>query len=261
MKMPSFLSMAKVPQKKTSSAEADVDKVVDLPTAPRFNLQQIKADFQTLDPKDPGLWPTVPRVVILLGLIVVLIGLAWWLGWDAQLEELHKKQAEEEKLRAEWLDKKKQAVNLPSYRAQLGEIETSFAVLLEQLPNQSEIGELLVDVNKVAQSNGLAIDLFRPIPEVKKDFYAEIPISVQLTGNYHDFGSFAGEVATLPRIVTLNNLELSVTKTDNLVMKGIVKTFRYLSETEVASQKKNEKGAKGAKGAKDPKEPKGGAKS
>lgn len=247
MKFPSFFSRGKAAAK-AGVGDSTAETVVAAPKVPRFNPKQIIDDFKTMDPKDPGLWPAAPRAVILGGLFASLIGAAWWFGWNTQIEELDRKIGEEEKLRGEWLDKKRQAVNLDAYRAQLAEIDTSFGVLLEQLPNQSEIGALLVDVNKTAQSNGLAIDLFRPGGENRKDFYAEIPIVVQLTGNYHDFGTFAGEVAQLPRIVTLNDLDLTTAKGDTLVLKGVVKTFRYLNEAELASQKKAGKAAsKGAK--------------
>ena len=157
------------------------------------------------------------------------------------------KQAEEEKLRNDWLDKKRQAVNLDAYRAQLAEIDASFGVLLEQLPNQSEIGSLLVDVNKTAQSNGLAIDLFKPGGEARREFYAEIPSDIQMSGNYHDIGAFAGELAQLPRIVTLNNIDLTPGKNDQLQLKAKAKTFRYLNDDELAAIRSAAKKKKGKK--------------
>lgn len=235
-------------QKKKSPKADPVDEAAALaPAKPSFSLTQLVDDFKTLDPRDPGLWPAAPRAVILIGLFSALVAAAWWFGWNVQMEELNAKQAEEEKLRGDWLDKKKQAVNLDAYRAQLAEIDASFGVLLEQLPNQSEIGSLLVDVNKTAQSNGLAIDLFKPGGEARREFYAEIPIDIQMTGSYHDIGGFAGELAQLPRIVTLNNIDLTLTKGDLLQLKARAKTFRYLNEDELAAIRSSAKKAKGKK--------------
>jgi type IV pilus assembly protein PilO len=227
---------------RSKAAAPEQAEVVAKP--PAFNLKQIIDDFKTLDPKNPGLWPAAPKFVILFFLFCTLVGLGSWFGWTTQFEEWDLKKAEEEKLRTDWLDKKRQAVNLDAYRQQLSEIDASFGVLLEQLPNASEIGALLVDVNKTAQSNGLAIEFFKPGGEIRKDFYAEIPITVEFSGTYHDFGAFAGELAQLPRIVTLNNIDM-VPKGDVIALKATAKTFRYLDEAELASQRKAAKpGAK-----------------
>jgi type IV pilus assembly protein PilO len=226
-----------------------------MPTLPKLNIPQvdfkgIAEDFKTLDPKDPGVWPLGPRVVILAGMFVALLVLAGWFGWQAQYEELDLKQQEETKLREDWLNKKKQAVNLDEYSNQLAEIERSFGALLKQLPNASEMESLLVDINQAGLGRGLLFELFKPGTEVSKDFYAELPITVNVTGTYHDFGAFAGDIAKLPRIVTLNDINVSPTgKTgETLTLTTIAKTFRYLDEEEVAAQRKKEKEkAKGAK--------------
>lgn len=214
---------------------------------PKFDFQAIAEDFRTLDPKDPGLWPLVPRIVILAGMFVALIAAAAWFGWQSQYEELDAKRQDEEKLKGDWLAKKKQAVNLDAYRNQLVEIERSFGALLKQLPNAAEMESLLVDINQAGLGRGLQFELFKPGTEAVKDFYAELPITVNLTGSYHDFGSFAGDVAKLPRIVTLNDVNVVQGKSgDGLTLATTAKTFRYLGEDEMAARKKQEK-AKGAK--------------
>jgi type IV pilus assembly protein PilO len=213
------------------------------PTLPKLKLpaidfKQVAEDFRTLDPKDPGLWPLIPRILILLALFAFLLLASWWLGWRVQLGELANKEQDEEKLKSEWLDKKKQAVNLDEYRKQLAEIDRSFGVLLKQLPNKSEMESLLVDINQAGLGRGLQFELFKPGTETQKDFYAELPITVKLTGNYHDLGAFAGDVAKMPRIVTLNDIDISQSPTGSLVMSTTAKTFRYLDEEELAKQKK-----------------------
>lgn len=218
---------------------------------PKINVAQLVEDFKTLDPKDPGLWPLGPRIVILAGMLLALLAVAAWFGWNAQYEELATKEQEEVKLKDDWLNKKKQAVNLEEYRRQLAEIERSFGALLKQLPNAAEMESLLVDINQAGLGRGLQFELFKPGAEVSKDFYAELPIQVNVTGSYHDFGAFAGDIAKLSRIVTLNDINVSpmAKSADTLSLAATAKTFRYLDETEVAAQKKKEKD-KAAKGVK-----------
>jgi type IV pilus assembly protein PilO len=215
-----------------------------------IDLKLLVEDFKTLDPKDPGVWPLGPRIVILAGMFLALIFVAGWFGWQAQYEELDAKRLEEAKLKEDWLGKKKQAVNLEEYRNQLAEIERSFGALLKQLPNASEMESLLVDINQAGLGRGLQFELFKPGAEVSKDFYAELPITVNLTGSYHDFGAFAGDVAKLPRIVTLNDIKVvrSGKAGEIMSLTTVAKTFRYLDEKEVAAKKQQAKAiAKGAK--------------
>ena len=219
-----------------------------MPDLKAIDFAGILADFKTLDPKDPGLWPLIPRVVILSGVFVVAIFFAWWFGWRVQLEELDGKVQEEQKLKDEWLNKKKQAINLDEYRNQLAEIDRSFGALLKQLPNASEMESLLVDINQAGLGRGLQFELFKPQAEVMKDFYAELPITLRVTGNYHDFGSFAGDIAKLSRIVTLNDIDIKPNKDGSLSMDSVAKTFRYLDEEEIAKQKKEKDAAKKAGG-------------
>lgn len=212
---------------------------------PAIDFKQIAEEFKTLDPKDPGQWPLVPRILILLAMFLLLLLAAWWLGWRVQLEELDNKEKEEAKLKDDWLAKKKQAVNLEEYRRQLAEMDRSFGVLLKQLPNKSEMESLLVDINQAGLGRGLQFELFKPGAEVAKDFYAELPITVKLTGSYHDLGGFAGDIAKMPRIVTLNDIDVSDSGKGSLMLSTTAKTFRYLDEEEIAKQKKAAKpGAK-----------------
>lgn len=217
------------------------------PALLKIDFQSIAEDFRALDPKDPGAWPLVPRIVVLAGLFVLLVAAAAWFGWQVQYEDLEAKRQEEAKLKEDWLTKKKQAINLDAYRNQLVEIERSFGALLKQLPNAAEMESLLVDINQAGLGHGLQFELFKPGTEVVKDFYAELPITINLTGSYHDFGNFAGDIAKLPRIVTLNDINVAPGKSgDVLTMSTTAKTFRYLDEEEMAARKRAEK-AKGAK--------------
>ena len=203
MKFPAL--MGKKEQKNPDSAGL---KESDAKKAPSFNFAGLVEDFKTLDPKDPGMWPAAPRAVILVGVFAGLLGAAWWFGWNVQIEEL-------------------------------ADIGNSFGSLLEQLPNQAEIGDILVDVNKAAQSRGLVVELFRPAPEVRKDFYAEKPIAMKLTGTYHDIATFAGDVAQVPRIVTLNDIDLTSDASGRtMTINTTAKTFRYLDDSELSGKKK-----------------------
>ncbi len=208
------------------------------PQLPAIDFKGLLADFKSLDPKDPGLWPVVPRVVILAGILIVILALGWWLGWRVQLEDLDEKRQQEEKLKEEWRTKKSQAVNLEEYQKQLAEINRSFGALLKQLPNASEMESLLVDINQAGLGRGLQFDLFKPGAEGFHEFYAELPITIKVLGPYHDLGAFTGDIAKLPRIVTLNDIDIAPAREGGMTMSAVAKTFRYLDEAEVARQKK-----------------------
>lgn len=214
------------------------------PTLPSIDFQSIIEDFRRLNPNDVGTWPVVPRVVVLVGLFVALITAGWWFVWQDQLDSLEAKRNEEVSLKAEFLDKKRQAVNRDLHLQQLNEIDRSFGALLKQLPNKAEVEALLIEINQAGMGRGLQFELFKPGQEVIKDFYAELPISVKLVGSYHDFGAFAGDIGRLSRIVTLNNLSITAQTNGMLTLDAITKTFRYLDEEEVARQKKAAQGAK-----------------
>jgi type IV pilus assembly protein PilO len=211
---------------------------------PKIDFQAIADDFRFLNPNDPAAWPPIPKMAALAGILLALVVAGWWFLWSDQLVELETKQKEEETLKLQYLDKKKQAVNLDLYIEQLAEIDRSFGALLKQLPNKSEIEALLIEVNQAGLGRGLQFDLFRPGAEQVKDFYAELPIAVKIIGGYHDFGAFAADIAKLPRIVTLNNIAIVPGKDGALALDATTKTFRYLDEEEVAKQKKAAQGAK-----------------
>lgn len=216
----------------------------------KIDFKAILDDFRNLNPKDVGAWPIVPRVTALLGLFVVILALGWWFVWSEQLDALAAKQQDELKFKEDFVAKKTQAVNLDLYTQQLNEIDRSFGALLKQLPNKSEVESLLIEINQSGMGRGLQFDLFKPGQEISKDFYAELPISVRLTGNYHDFGAFAGDIGRLSRIVTLNNISIAANaqaKDGSLVMDAVTKTFRYLDDEELAAKRKAAQAVKGGK--------------
>ena len=204
-------------------------------------------DIRRLNLREAGNWPLLPKIVV-LGLILVVIVIAGGLlDWRDQFEALDRVQAEEGKLREAYASKKAKAVNLELYVQQLREIEQSFGALLKQLPNKSEMDALLTDINQAGLGRGLQFELFKPATQERlADFYAELPISVKVTGSYHDMGAFASDVAQLPRIVTLNDIVIANDK-GTLTMDAVAKTFRYLDEDEVARQRRSAKDAKGKK--------------
>jgi type IV pilus assembly protein PilO len=201
-------------------------------------------DIRRLNIREAGNWPLLPKIMI-LGLLFLLILLAGgFFDWRDQFEALDKAQDTETKLKEAYASKKAKAVNLELYVQQLKEIEQSFGALLKQLPNKSEMDALLTDINQAGLGRGLQFELFRPATTEKvAEFYAELPISVRVTGTYHDMGAFASDVAQLPRIVTLNDVGI-VNDKGTLTMEATAKTFRYLDEEEVAKQRKAAKEAK-----------------
>jgi len=205
-------------------------------------------DLRRLDPRDIGSWPVVPKLGALLILLLLIVFAGYWFDWKNQLEELAQARDKEQELRTAFLDKQKQAVNLEAYRKQLTEIEESFGEMLKQLPNKSEMEALLTDINQAGLGRGLQFELFRPAQkENMSEFYAELPITIKLTGKYHDIGAFASDVSQLSRIVTLNDIALAPNKDGDLVLDAVAKTFRYLDEGEVAAQRKAARDAAAAK--------------
>ncbi|HEX7270539.1 MAG TPA: type 4a pilus biogenesis protein PilO [Casimicrobiaceae bacterium] len=195
-------------------------------------------DLRRLNIREAGNWPLLPKVLILGLIFVAIIAAGGFFDWRDQLDALDRAQATEAKLKGDYATKKARAVNLELYVQQLKEIEQSFGALLKQLPNKSEMDALLTDINQAGLGRGLQFELFRPATQERMaDFYAELPINVKVTGNYHDMGAFASDVAQLPRIVTLNDLNI-VNDKGTLTMDAVAKTFRYLDEDEVAKQKR-----------------------
>jgi type IV pilus assembly protein PilO len=208
-----------------------------------IDLQRLAKDFKGLDPSDPGVWPLAPRVAVLVALLIAAVAAVWWFDWQDQLGVLEQRQAEELKLRDEWKTKKHQAINLDEYRRQLAEIDRQFGALLRQLPNRTEMESLLSDINQAGLGRGLQFDLFKPGSDNVKDFYAEMPITVSITGSYHDLGAFASDISRMPRIVTLNDISLEAGKDAPLKMNGTATTYRYLDDEEVAQKRQAAKDA------------------
>lgn len=205
-------------------------------------------DLRGLDPRDIGSWPVVPKLGALLILLLLIVFAGYWFDWKNQLEALAQARNKEQELRTAFLDKQKQAVNLEAYRKQLAEIEESFGEMLKQLPNKSEMEALLTDINQAGLGRGLQFELFRPAQkENTSEFYAELPITIKLTGKYHDIGAFASDVSQLSRIVTLNDIALIPNKEGDIVLDAVAKTFRYLDESEIATQRKAARDAAAAK--------------
>lgn len=199
-------------------------------------------ELKQLDPKNPGNWPWPFKAGGLLLLFVGLFAAGWFLLFSAQREELDKAEKKEAELRSTFIEKKKLAVNLEAYQQQRADIEQSFGALLKQLPTKSEIEALIIDINQAGLGRGLQFELFRPAQrENFTEFYAEKPVDLKVTGNYHDLGAFASDVSKLPRIVLLNDLKIENLKDGLLSMEAKAKTYRYLDPEEIAAQRKTAK--------------------
>jgi len=201
-------------------------------------------DFRRLNFREVGTWPWLPKIVMLALVVLFIVGLGAFLDWKDQWDSLQAAQQEELRLKDQYTQKKAKAINYDLYVNQLAEVEQSFGALVKQLPNRSEIDALLTDINQAGLGRGLQFDLFRPAPQERMaDFYAELPINIKITGNYHDIGAFASDVAALPRIVTLNDVAIANDK-GTLSMDAVARTFRYLDEEEIAKQRALQKAAK-----------------
>jgi type IV pilus assembly protein PilO len=196
-------------------------------------------EIQSLDPRDPGRWPLPFRAgAVVAAFIALTVALVYFFVWSEQRPELQQRQADEEKLRQEFRDKHSKAVNLEVYKQQLKDIERSFGALLRQLPGKTEVPSLLVDISQTGLAAGLQEKLFQPEAEERKEFYAEKPIKIRLTGSYHQFGEFVSGIAALPRIVTLDDIDIKPEGKDaydQLSMELTAKTYRYLDEDEIAA--------------------------
>jgi type IV pilus assembly protein PilO len=207
-------------------------------------------ELKRLDPKKIGSWPALPKLGVLAVALVLILFASYWFDWQHQIEQIKLEQQKEEKLRGTFLEKKKLAIDLPLYKKRLDDIEKQFGTLLKQLPGKSEMDALLIDINQAGLGRGLQFELFKPAArETTRDFYAELPITIKVTGSYHDIGAFASDIGKLSRIVTLNDVALTTAK-DGLVMDATAKTFRYLDENEVAQQRRATTKGKPKPGAK-----------
>jgi type IV pilus assembly protein PilO len=196
-------------------------------------------ELRSLDPRDPGRWPLpVLAGAVAVAFLVVSGVLIYLFVWNEQRPRLQQFAAEEQTLKQEFRDKHAKAVNLEVYKQQLKDIERSFGALLRQLPGKTEVPSLLVDISQTGLAAGLQEKLFQPQPEVKKDFYAELPIKIRLSGSYHQFGEFVSGIAALPRIVTLHDIDIksdSKDAYDQLSLELTAKTYRYMDEDEIAA--------------------------
>jgi type IV pilus assembly protein PilO len=210
-------------------------------------------ELRDLDPRDPGRWPLAALAgAVGATFLVLTVIMVYLFVWDGVRPELQQKEAAEQALRAEFQQKHAQAVNLAVYKQQLKDLQRSFGALLRQLPGKTEVPNLLVDISQTALAAGLQQKLFQPGPEQDKDFYAELPIKMELTGSYHQFGEFVSGIAALPRIVTLHDIEIKPTAAngksgasgggyDDLTLTLTAKTYRYLDPDEMAAVQQTKK--------------------
>ena len=206
--------------------------------------QKLTSQCRGLNPNDPPSWPILPQALLFLFVIVAIV-VALWFAWlsssDAELEAEQKKEIS---LREDYKKKLAQAVNLEALRKQREQVQQYVTQLEKQLPSKAEMDALLSDINQAGLGRSLNFDLFRPGSVAVRDYYAELPITLRVTGKFHDIGSFASDIANLSRIVTLNNLKVSPGARDILALEATAKTFRYLDNDEVAAQRKPAPGAK-----------------
>ncbi len=208
--------------------------------------ERLLAQFRDLDPRDPSKWPALPRYALFVAITAVVLVVLWFLWLNTAADELAAEQGKEVKLREEYKVKLGKAVNLEALKKQREQVQQYVTQLEKQLPSKAEMDALLSDINQAGLGRSLQFDLFRPGQVAVRDYYAELPIAVRVTGRYHDLGSFAADIANLSRIVTLNNLAIFPAREGTLVMDATAKTFRYLDADEVSAQRK----AAGSKGGK-----------
>lgn len=210
--------------------------------------ESISSQFRDLNGLHPGQWPIVPRLLCGFGALLAVLVVGWFAYWSTQLEDLDRTAAEEVTLKDAYKVKVQQAINLDGLRKQKAQANEYVATLEKQLPSKAEMDALLSDINQAGLGRGLQFELFKPGQVVVKDYYAELPIDIKVVGHYHDVGAFTSDIANLPRIVTLNKMNLAVGKDGVLTLDAVAKTFRYLDDEEVTEQRKAALSAK--KGAK-----------
>jgi type IV pilus assembly protein PilO len=217
-------------------------------------IDNAASQFRNLNPNEPGQWPSLPKMAAWLMAIVVVVVLGWFLILSSSNDALEAARAEEPKLKVKFRAQMDQAVKLVEYRKQKLQVQEYVTQLEKQLPGKAEMDALLSDINQAGLGRGLLFELFRPGQEQIKDHYAELPIAIRVSGRYHDIGSFAADIASLSRIVTLQDVAitplLSKDATGNLAMDATARTYRYLDANELADRRKaaaNDKNAAGAK--------------
>jgi type IV pilus assembly protein PilO len=219
-----------------------------------INLKELSASltaqFEGLAGRHPGLWPIAPRVLCALGVMAGVIGLGYGFYWSSQFDEHEQLAQAEQRLREEYKTKMAQAINLEALQAQKVQVDQYVERLQKQLPSKAEMAALLSDINQAGLGRGLQFELFKPGQVVVRDYYAEQAIDIKVNGSYHDIGAFAGDMANLQRIVTLNNMTLTAGKDGVLLLDAVAKTFRYLDPEEATAQRKaradKDKKSKGA---------------
>jgi type IV pilus assembly protein PilO len=206
----------------------------------------IKAQFVGLNPNDPPSWPAIPRYLLCVCVTAAVVVALWFVWLSTSDEELQAEQAKELQLREDFTKKLVQAVNLEALKKQREQVQQYVTQLEKQLPSKAEMDALLSDINQAGLGRSLQFELFRPGQVSVKDYYAELPIAIKVTGRYHDIGAFAADIANLSRIVTLNNIAITPVKDGMMSMDSTAKTFRYLDPDEIASQRKATPAAKEA---------------
>lgn len=204
-------------------------------------LDHAASQFRGLNPKEPGQWPALPKAAAFLGASLVVVVLGWFGVLTTATDELQAERDREPALKTDYRAKLGQAVNLTELRKQKLQVQEYVTQLEKQLPGKAEMDALLSDINQAGLGRGLQFELFRPGQVAVKEYYAELPISIRITGRYHDIGSFAADVANLSRIVTLHNMNLLTVPRDtsgNLSLEATARTYRYLDATEVDAQRK-----------------------
>jgi len=205
------------------------------------SFEQVASQFRGLDFKQPGQWAFLPKLTSWLLLGAMVVGLLWLLLLSDKTDELEAERNKEPGLKQDYRSKLTQAVNLPELRKQKQQVEEYVTQLEKQLPGKAEMDALLTDINQAGIGRGLQFELFRPGAVAVRDYYAELPITIRVSGRYHDIGAFAADVANLSRIVTLHDLSITGVQREgggNLSMDAVARTYRYLDSTEVAAQKK-----------------------
>lgn len=207
--------------------------------------ETLRSQFSNLDPRNPVLWPTLPRYGLFLAIAVGVVVLLWFLWLSGEDEILTQARQKEVGLREEYKTKLAKAINLDALRKQREQVLQYVTQLEKQLPSKAEMDALLSDINQAGLGRSLQFELFRPGQIVVRDYYAELPISIKVTGRFHDIGSFTSDIAHLSRIVTLNNLSITpIRDGSTLSMDATAKTFRYLDKDEIAAQRKPAGGKK-----------------
>lgn len=208
------------------------------------SLRRFGEQFQGLNPNDPSAWPPVPRYALCVAVTAAVLAALWFVWLTNSNDELEAARAKEVTLRADYQKKVAQAANLELLKKQREQVQQYVTLLEKQLPSKAEMDALLSDINQAGLGRSLQFELFRPGQISVKDYYAELPIAVRVTGRYHDMGAFVADVANLSRIVTLNNLSVTPQKDGALVMDATARTYRYLDEEEQNMQKRAAAGAK-----------------